>query len=964
MSDFDDHIDNFPTGVRWAFAVTISGLPYAWSTQEGLAISGFTSKPGGLCNREFSFDFRAGIKDPFDTGKGIKIELVDDESRYLAKLFAPRHGSSTRQTRELDFSGAYSAGSTGSSLSSSDLSGTLYVKDASIAGVNDYLYLGTETLKVNGTPVTSGDENFPVAREQFMSYQTKHKMSEGAIGSVVSTSPRVFRGRWVEVYAAPVDDSGRPTSFASSDIQKIWAGRVKSISQKGLSYSVATEPLSDVLKDKHPRVLAKGKILSPGDSDAPSVFYHSASSAFQISDGTDTAWLVVKDMAGTLLAPGFYSGTQLASLIHNLINFDTTLDGWTSGNPYKGNVFISYYEYPGTSSDSPQSVFLIENTSSSHIDIKGFFSSTPGGGTPTFFNATLGINYVYVPAKSDEFYEVQPGIPEISGTGGSVIVRLDGDEKFRTTTYRLYDGTPGGASAASFVKLSSNGRTLIASVTGGNDPGGPVGNLQSVTLQPMAIKEDSPWEFFGSGGDVEIEEILLTVLTKDGSIGDFSSGNVDGVGRLLLETLLSTGIKTATGFSGGGSMPSFRKYDTLDYGHGYAIPSRFVDVDGILDAENRCGKFCLWLFYCSKHGSLKKDLKTMLNAAGLRLVTRRFGSEFGISVSPITPPALTSYAKTIDDDFQTLSSTPIVDYNERVIVNLIEATDKTADVLAMAHGVGMEGSLSTYKVRYHLDASQSDYGISDGLNLDMPVVFHESKGASNPSLRLKVHSSAQKWFAAYGYGNYTITITAPHIAWKIQAGDRVRMNLSLLDSNTGDSGITNAVGVIEEVRHKYGSRSDNCLIKIRSFHDYSYEYAPCAKVASSSASGSDTAIVLEANEFSDSTQGAIYEYHAGQSQRDIHWFDRNKHGENIGIFVWAQGAWASGTNMEIISTNVSTNTIVISGQPITPGYSGVYVTLVNYDHASISALSKEYAYVADAAETLGSASDSAKEWIA
>ena len=1003
MAQFDDHITANPTGLGWGYIVTVSGLPYAWSTIDigekvDLATTGLSYwnrrvKSGAICNRDFRIQFDISPKDPIGGGKGLSIHLVDDDSQYLAELFAPRSGSSTRQTRELGFHTIYTAGTIGSSQSNAALNSPghpLYVKDASVFSVDQYIYLGTETLKVTEVN-TSGDNYVKVDREQFLSYQTIHKMTTETVGSLVSTSPRVFRGRFLELYAVPLLAGTGEPDLAS--LQQIWAGVLKNVSMTGHSFTFNADPLTKIIEDDKPLMLASGKVVGTGSNQTGYLWFQSdddiksAVYFFLVADnGSGTKYGQGGQPAAAYINstyeafPGFYSGSEMASILTNHMNNSTGDWAIVSGaNPLEGKISVTYSQ-AFDDDDNAIMRFAFKNDSTYQISVIHDGYQIP----PGFFHHVMGTTESFdIPAQSTHYVYVKNPISEILEkitSSGNIPVILDG-RPFEANTYRPYNGATGGASKRiSWLLLSSGSREMLASLT--SIPSSDIGfvGTQVLSIQPWSLQSNMS-SMFSDDSEVTVKQILCICLKSDwetGTIGAVLSPEeeTDGAARAVIELLISNGNSAACPDPSLDSFPSWHKYNTLAFGHGCAIPPRFIDIDGILEAQEKSGRFSPLLFFVEKSGKMEDQLKTLLRAAGLRLVTKRFGdNQFGISAIPISAPAVGTEQYIITSSDISIDSVARTDFNERVIVNQISFSDRSAQVSSFLSGLVGDGNrLVKPKANFFLDSSISDYGAVKSMTLNLPIVLPklnqiwESWGGSETigDWVGALEPTAEKWFSAYGSGNYTVTFSCPHVAWKFQIGDVVSLSSPLfLSPDPGGSDMT-YMGYVEQVEHNHGSRAGENQVTVRLYLNPAHMLAPNASVASSAVVSGNTVLTLNDNRFSLSTDTPPYRDQS-KPTKDIFFFDVAVLGANFGIYLFQEGGWASKVQATVTASDLSAGTLTLNGTVTVP--SNAYITFTDYNNAlTLATIRSNYTFIASSStfkltDSSGATHD-AKDWIA
>lgn len=935
---FDDYIEANPHGVKLAYAVRIRGLPYQWTTGEGPWTSAtYTDVPGGLATRDWRFSHKVVPWKPVESGEGVSFTLVDTDRRgLLRQLFAPRYGNTTRQIAEFD-------GLSGS--------GKLYVLDNAYWSAGDPVYVGRSTYqcKTVGSDV-DGEYIETEASTLYDSVPNLHVMTTPKVGATVATSPRVFHNRWVEVVCAPInDESGL---IDTSEEQILWAGRIETTRQYGNRLTVSCAPLLEALETAAPFRLASGTLpgvktdqaiynLTEADLELRGGFLDATGGAQEFN----TNPLVFEDSSGDFvqLEKGWYTLDEIAKAIVDTVVWNANTTGSAGAKTaFYTNRRLSFSVVESDGNDGKAVVYLTNNDVSISIELEtvgGIINkvfTNLGNGATTGFGAFAKAK---VPTLESRALEAKPGgaLAQNGTAVSNMPVVLDNPNvPFSSEAYLPFTGDTVEPTKAGYVRVTQGDLRGVFKVTGVTQQG----TSDVYLLDVQDVGGLVTLDFSGSMDTIRVEQAMYL----DGRFGTESSWTKCAtVGQMLLQVLLSDGSQDKAAGNGG-------IYNTLAWGHGLGIPEEYVDIDGILAAEKLAGPEQVKSWLIEGEGDLKKEIEGILKMAGLALCYRRFGTgQFGISAVPVAPVPDGQYTRQITDSSRVMGSEVFPDFNERWVVNHVQAENSA----------NQNFGVSEVKVREYLSASIADYGEARPLKIKTGAAFSSSVGLAynGPAEFTEVITrTALKWFGTYGGGNYGMTVLMPHRAWLYQIGDRVRVVLSDVPDPFGNTA-TALTGEVTRVVHNHGTQAQRCEVTLRLSYEPSYELAPCAKVTGEAAA----VLTLADNEFSAADVPAVYEEHQGSTQKDVHWFDRARHGEDIGVYLWEEGDWANGVTRYISATDVAAGTVTISAASTlsTP----FYMTFSTYDAAKTSSKSKdEYAWVGDNSFTIGSAADEAKVW--
>jgi len=901
----------------------IDGLEYCWTTGEGNwdyisgigGSSGYSAKHGGLVTKNFELSFVSDPLDPTNVGGGVNLELLDDASHYLRQYFAPRGGYETRATE---------------TISATDTS--ISVLDSSVFAVDEYIFGGRECMKVTAAP---DGTTLTVSRAKRGTEAYELRMTNGQVGSILSSVPRVMRGRYAYILAAPVNSDG---DIERAALQKIWAGRVAAVKNRGGGrFEVQCDSLSQAFDDYFPHTFASGLLGSPGNEEPVITLSDNSDLLLRWSEGvggsgepiggTSIEPVGITDNVGTwaALSTGSYTLSLLVraivdTIIERSVNFsdgDLTWEVWpesTSGvNFWSGRIYndsATYWikiQYTGLLSAMSTSVTL-------GVD-EG--EALPAGGTISLLtasNVVIGQNDSNLPVYLDD--PANSFVEAAYDPGGSYVPR---------GFAMISDGTD--YEVVSFTSVSSNANMQRVISLGGVRRG-----LFGTWSQKWAT----------SDRQIRITQIL--------AINSPATGIKTNPISVLLQLLTSTGEQGANG-----------AYDTLGYGMGFGIPSSYIDYGSFvaIAEQSNLPQFEGWFLHESGKG--KDAISDLLKWMGLTLVAKRYGDdEFGLSVSSIAPATATQYEVAVGDDYRLRGSDVDVDWNERLVINTCAFEPK----LNPATGQG-----DNYKLWVHNSASIADYGAAKELKLGLSAFLaHATSGIELWAEQYQpvAEDAALRWFGAFSRGNYTISMEAPHVGWIIEPGDRCLLTLTGVDSIDGTGDVTGAIAKAFEVTHRHGERA-GATIMLRAPMETVCELSPSASV--SAYTSGDPSLTLSANVFSASTDPPPFPRRA--TCKDICWFDHDQHEEDFNVWIYQEGDWDGGEAATVTATDYTNSKLTLDGatatdwQAVITGGDVVLITWDEWDNCSV--LSQLYAFVGDNGSAgvppaLGTGSDDAKRW--
>lgn len=908
MSDaLGSFLVNNKTGTLWSYSLRLSGLPYNWT--DGRAAwndSVYTDeRPGGLAEDEFNLEFNFDPKEPLDTGTGQKFKLIDDGTGYLHRAFAPLHGTTTKLT---------------SKVTSSDT--TISVMDSSGFSSGEYLYFGSsETVKITAIPDAT---SLTVTRGEFYTLTRTHNRSDNPSGPVVSNSPRTFKGRYAELWMGAANPL---TGVLDSDnTYMVWAGYVSAVSSDATSYVVDAAPITDAIKAFWPNVLADGTLTGLDYTNLPfSTMVYSEDYLLGLTygnavGGTSTTTTVTVNV-GTYDTTGTFVQTTeadavlgiptLLQMLHDTIIFN-------SSTSIAYNDLTIHWDWLGGNGH-----VKALNTSNVYIRIDpniGIGRVLAGMGVGGTIQASDGT--VIVSTDLGTTWSSYVGAITASATSIEVLV---------TNELVPFDASQG-LDGKAYAKLEAGGKFEIISFTGVSVN---AYNKRRMTLtgirRGQVATSAQEWTYDDAGSD----GVKITQLAAFGSRSASSSYHSYSIPAtdVVLNVLTSTG----TGTNG--------SYDTYGDRMGPMIPLRYLYWEGF-EAIRDIDMLPVSVFWIDKFGKGGDALAELLRASGLVLVTRRFtrGGQnlFGLSVETITLPTTTTYSDIATDTDRNQKTRPLIDYNERLIVNIVKFSTQLG--LGGDKGQGRD-------MFYYAEDSIAEYGAAEELDLGPAALIgsgtiREAYGAGVGRDEMNFVEAGYvslRWFGAYSQGNYTLKLDAPFTGWRFQIGDKVSITLTGLIGPDGSEGVTQTVGKVINNSMRHGSRA-TASVKFRLAYSDLYELAPNCLVT---AQTSGVWLAIRGNEYSRANDTAPF---ALSFATDTDWFDTDNTSANIPVTVWKEGDYTTAETTNIIARVGDLLTVSPALSSSMRGYIGSdRVIMVYGDYTDVTGISPldQYTYIGD-----------------
>jgi hypothetical protein len=875
MTLLNSLVVSLPRGSEWSFALTISGLPDVFSDGKAswsALYSDRTDRPGTFTTK----DLVVG------GGSGPSLKLRDDGTDYLHHIFS------------VAYEGGYSY--LAAPLTAAAASTTITVQDISPFAVDDYVYLGLETCKV--TSIAAGPPATLTVQRAKMDTLRRSFLTTNHTGVKVTTAPRVMRGRFVEVWMAPIEQLSGTVDITSAC--PIWAGFMAEAKIDGEVIEIQTESLDKLLTSSWPTVLPTGSLYQGQET----VTMSEASWTIQI------AWLDLSAVA---------AGQKTIDL--SIGTYDTT-GTFTAVTPTSGRFAFSYLakclqdtlnNFFGTTNETP------------------FFS----GAVRPFANSMT----VWFEKQAEKNRVVASWMPANSSASSTLraieIVRGPGSGGENGFAHRAFGGTI--EVGRTDQELRHWGPDLFAILKGDTEipvycdnptyPFSVSWERSGTDLGFARIQNGDVWEMVQFSG--------VTVDTDDGRRMTLT-GCVRGVGgsepldwtldegkpnpAIVSQLLCMSAVTGATTMLrlddvlAGLLMSTEDSGQQGDYdrlygkGMGLCIPARYVDYDRMSLMQAQGNLITVNKFWIDEKGKGKDSLGEYLKMLGVYMITRRFtrgGTQYyGLSVDSIDPPVVTTTYDTFTDDDRLAGTRAPTEHNERLIINSISTRPFTKRWGTKE----TDGEPITEFDQWSIE----EYGGSKTMEIkptalyaiwDNSITGNTYHGREAQLAWLTV--VAVRWFGAYGRGHYTIDLEAPApIGWRFRMGDKILVSLTGVRDPEGNRGIVSRPAKVTELDLAYGSKG-RVKIRLRMGYENFAELAPSGQVSAISA----TTMTLSANKFSLATWPIIGSGAIGATDAD--WFDPTFYGGNIRATAWTEGKWAT-TRQTFQITGRSGNVLTIN----------------------------------------------------
>jgi hypothetical protein len=433
---------------------------------------------------------------------------------------------------------------------------------------------------------------------------------------------------------------------------------------------------------------------------------------------------------------------------------------------------------------------------------------------------------------------------------------------------------------------------------------------------------------YGSDGDLLLDA-PVTITFLQGWGDESATLPATSLATIALQSMISTG--TTDAYSA--------VYDKASYG--LAIDPAAIDID----------RFVAVLGVHRRKGLLEdsQNFADMMKGAAL-LGGFYFAAEtdldgrYRITVHEHSSPLEYSDAATFSVSHGTiLTSWParIFNANEKPI------DDVTAKVSRWSAGA----SAVTSEIRVIDGTREQDD--APGRTLTIPAWGMTTDGYA------EVIVAAERLFGLYDPDEYLVEFATDRTGDELKLGDPCIVTIPNIPNPEGGSGLTDRFAIVMGLKPNKFAPGDNPGVTVRALLKPSAKgWSPSFKVTAYNAG--TPSVTLADNIFTSPGQASPF---LRKPCRDWHFGPDD--GESYAMTFYLEGSYS--TTEDKVCTYASDGTwtlnsafSVIGAPPATP----FYCHFAEYDHASLNANQKRYAYVADAGKTLGAASDAAHEWVA
>lgn len=989
MTTLNQHLDSYPRGRAYTYAVRVRGLPYLWTdgrtSWDSYAQTQFsTSAVPLLARTDWNLRFESNPLEPLSVGSGVSFELVMDPGGLTQSLFVP--------TRAPDWELYPEANSIGPEDT------LLVVDDATGITQGTKLYWGLETMNValvDGDTLTveRGYLGSPRRRNQVMNTDAQSNLTEGSNLLIpmdpFTSHPTIWRGRYVDIYMGVLDDAG-----ALEQVWPIWAGRLDSFAYETGTIRVNCDPLTAAItKDSWPEPMPKGSFKS----DTLQIFVKQDDLFVQFS-ASITAGTAMED--GIRYDLGTYDTANPAVFTREVISADGT---WMSlqriARLIQDTAVYGIINTPGTSGTNANA--LLNNFSVSVLltgeDDSAYYVLQARNQSPV----SVQLQGRGILGRLIEF-AVQNLAVDVSGSIWTWNIPIRSTTNFgwfgRGSGYSLarqgqgtlacymddrgnpfdeirggcYDPTDG---MVGYLRLTQGDDVEVISFT---DSGISADGVFSTRILRRGLGGTTVKEWGGGVDPVSIEQILVVRVGESMSLAD-----------LLLYMLMSSATEATPGPAG--------NYDYLGEWIGLGVPQDLIDVEGIISRLSISDMPRPSLFWVAESGKGKEAIEELLRMNGVYLVTRRFTRDgverFGISVDVVDVAAVSTSNTFLADSDVSANKRPRVDINERLLINVISLSPR----YRFGADVGDTGGARFARA----EDSIRKYGPAKTLEMKPNAIFNTftSQYAGNytdpEQITVAIAGAiGLRWFGAYAHGNYSLDTDCPHIGWKFQAGDRVLVNLTGVPNPNGTETFDDVIAKVIDVSHKHGQGA-GARISLRLFSSQAAELAPSLCVESVDGDYItlvDTGVQPDAEAISNPwswtyQRGGPWDPYYVPTARpagpffddtgagsDAQWFNPTRHTQNnrLRIRLWPRGDYAHMEEFEVLSR--SGNVLRLDSAPSatlleyslspTGGYRPVSLlgSFASYDEPST--LRATYAHLGsnDTRSLLGGV-DPAKRWV-
>ncbi|MEK9721977.1 MAG: hypothetical protein VW405_00655, partial [Rhodospirillaceae bacterium] len=409
-----------------------------------------------------------------------------------------------------------------------------------------------------------------------------------------------------------------------------------------------------------------------------------------------------------------------------------------------------------------------------------------------------------------------------------------------------------------------------------------------------------------------------------------------------------------------GSTGANSDYDILGNRAGLGIPEEFIAYEEMRAVIRQLGLDSPTSFWVTESKKGKEDIASFMQSNGLCFVAKRFLVSstvsrrdlnfFGVSVAPLDMTSRSTYSREITDADRSANTSVTTDFNERLIINSVRLTP--------FYYYNKDASEVGGNVYAYAEESIADFGAYKTLEI-RPAALYASitAGGGTYSNQTDMYVGLAtkiglRWFGAFANGSYLLTMEAPHTGWRYQPGMPIRISLTGVVSPEADDDLSGLPARIMDVKHRHGARPGATITARLAFGGGPVELAPCMRVTSHTGG---TALRVHPLYFCRQDQEPPFPSITENYRNASHWFDYEAHGGiNFSVYIWEEGDYSNGqvkTVSAVTHGGTGTGEVTITSalsaglQAALSGGSKVIITLPPYGDASISDLSKTFAYI-------------------
>lgn len=837
---YRDHVTSAEMSLR--FYVKIQGLPYIFISgetpiaQDGTpwaAPTGYTLKPNTFDAADVQ-DIGCNISriDGSASPGSMLIRLIEDRGYTLGELFAWDKTNGNIANLEADFPYETGAGPW-----------TLTVDDTSTFDSSGTLYLGRETMTYSSKTSTT----FTIdARTQFdpVGYGDtvyRHNSNLPSAPRIVADHPRVFIGRYVQVFAHWVHADGYAldTGFDGANSFECFRGIIRELPRPGEdwhSVEFEIEAIDAILRTEVGTESRQGRLYSYQNPLATDLIPEAAlppDFIYMVTAATERIEVQV-EQSGSLVVDA--TGEDAYS-IHGAFTVPPTAKAYTQWQlQYQFDLQLNAVT---TATSGDLLICAGALADSWYIKIVNY-SSTDS------FTVTIycdGVNSFF---------------PMWGMTGTYQATILPNTNQNVLTGTKIASVIPAAATTIPFFyEADSDLLTSMDPVSPGYAVIGKDEESEIVSYESIASVSDETiaglYQLEGVSRGLMGTTARAHVLTLEDAKSENEGAEIRfGIGVIndaFLESLLKLAISTGDGDHG--------TYDTFAVGTGAPQPPGHFDVDSFLAASATLTPTERTVsYFLSKPEALSAIAKDWLTPTGRFIFPRVDASgAYTIGIGRNKPPIPSQSVATLTTSAMHWSNPATYQRGRDTIV--------TGVTVYPVWDFAEESSNEEVRVSVINKDAEAEFGLRN-------VIEWKLRGYQiSPGQALELTKNwAAQLAERHGRGRVVLEVTTDRSAWFINVGDTVALTVPSIPTPDGGRGLSTRYGVVENIVKIYSGAEPGAILRVvvesSNYADAYRPYAPSAKVISKS--GSD--ITLAANEYSES--GADVDYFAVGDEVVIH----------------------------------------------------------------------------------------------